>query len=90
MISYEWVVETLEGEERDIVDIHHFDTRADAEKCADELRAQGKTVDVGMVRDTWDDEGQGLKGRQWAYLEHGKLPEKFDGGVTVPKREKGA
>lgn len=84
MVAYEWVVETLQGEERDIVDLDHFDHLPEALRCAQELRAEGRVVDVALTRNIWNDIDGDLDDRQYAYLENGLLPRAFDGGTKVP------
>jgi hypothetical protein len=91
MVTYEWVVETMDVDEaekiNDVVDLCHFDVFAEAQKYAEELRGKGLTVEVGLVRDRWDDFDGDLKDRQWAYLlEDGSLPAEFDDGAKVPKK----
>ena len=86
MITYEWIVEELEGPEQDIRDVTHFDTLAPAMRLATALHNEGKSVAVGLVRDVWNDIDENLDDRQWAYSEDGAMPVKFDGGAAIPKR----
>lgn len=86
-IAYEWVIETV-NEHGDIGDVNHADTFAGARRMAAAVAADlapGERVEVGLVRDSGD-EVDGLQDRQWAYLEDGLLPERFDGGAKVPAR----
>lgn len=78
-VRYEWVLETLD-EHGDIQDVTHYDTLL-------ELFSQPKPnrADVGLVRSEGS-EANGIENRQWAYLEDGKLPNKFDGGAAIPER----
>jgi len=89
-VIIEWLLEELEDGEPD-ADI--YDTR-----CGDsyaEVKAWASDLDrpyrIGLVRDKGNDE-EGLVDRQWAYIEDGKLPERFDwgggedGGAKVPAR----
>lgn len=85
MIRYEWVAETLD-EYGDIVDVTHADTFLQIQHIARQIEADGKEVAVGLVRDRINDVDEDLEDRQWAYLENGVLPKRFDGGATVPKR----
>jgi hypothetical protein len=89
MIRYEWVIETLDGE--DIQDVDHRDSFPEAQKAAGALISSGKDVRVGLVRDRFNDFDYDLEDRQWAYLEAGKLPEEFmdasgNDGSKVPGR----
>lgn len=85
MIRYEWVIETID-EHEDIIDVDHANIFAQANKKADLSRAEGKTIEVALVRDRINDVDEDLDDRQWAYLKDGKLPERFDGGAAVPKK----
>jgi hypothetical protein len=88
-VGYEWVTEEVEDtdleNEVDVISMIHYDTFRKAAERAEDLRAQGKQAMVGLVRDVGN-EIDGLTDRQWAYIEDGQLPEKFDGGARVPKR----
>jgi hypothetical protein len=84
MTSYEWIVETLEGE--DIVDVIHCNSYGHAVDVARLIAAKGTAVAIGLVRDQGN-ETEGLQNRQWAYLDKdGRLPEWFDGRNAVPKK----
>jgi hypothetical protein len=84
MIRYEWVIEELD-EYDDIRDVDHADTYARAEVKAAALRAGGKRVEVALVRDTLTIDGM-VEDREWAYIENGKLPARFDEGTPVPQK----
>lgn len=86
MVAYEWTVETLDGPEDDIVDNDFFDRFREALSRAAALRAEGKRVEIGLVRSVWNNLDGDLEDRQWAYLEDGLLPTQFDGGAIIPKR----
>ena len=83
-ITIEWLVEEVEDDlpDADIVDTHCLPTLAEARAFAAQCELP---VRLGLVRDRGDDL-EGLIDRQWAYVEDGKLPEFFDGGVLVPAR----
>jgi hypothetical protein len=49
-------------------------------------RRRGGRVEIGLVRDRHHDIDKELLDRQWAYLEAGKLPERFDDGAAIPQR----
>jgi hypothetical protein len=90
MTSYEWVVEALEGEEDDIGNVSQWPTFAEAIQHAAYERGQGERIQIALVRDVHV-EDCGLQDRQWAYLEDGKLPERFSDSAgndasRVPKR----
>lgn len=80
-ITYEWTVEETD-EHGDIIDTAAWDTARDA--YAHLARRDGE-LSLCLVRHVHDDAGN-LVDRQWAYLDGGELPEKFDGGARVPKR----
>lgn len=90
-INYEWAVESVD-EHGDIFDVCHWDTRAEAERWAQDVQPvrDGEHNRIVLVRDAVeyvDGDEDGLVDRQWAYLdENGDLPEEFDGGARVPKR----
>jgi hypothetical protein len=73
MIRYEWTVELREGD--DIVDACYGDTLSEALRPCWETPA-GYTQHLGVVRDRYDS-AESLVCRSWAYLEDGKLPERF-------------
>ena len=86
-VSYEWIVEELsqdEGDDPDIVEVHHFESYAEA--LASDPRGRFR---IGVVRDVGNSV-DGLTDRSWAYVEGGKLPSHFDYGAgeevaRVPK-----
>jgi hypothetical protein len=96
-ICIEWLGETLDwyegcGDDPDIVEVCHFDRFKEALAWA---ASEGGTdgpqppCQIGLVRDRLDDEG--VVDRQWAYIEDGKLPERFSDsggseGPLVPAR----
>lgn len=84
MITIEWLVEELEDTtpDADIIDTHCFPTLAEARAFA---ALCAPPVIIGLVRDRGNDL-EGLLDRQWAYVEDGKLPEYFDGGILVPAK----
>src|SRR6185436_2555772 len=88
-VNYEWVTEEVEDtgveNEVDVMGMFHSDTYSKALEYAELYRSKGKQAMIGLVRDRWD-EVYGLEDRQWAYLEDGQLPERFDGGARIPKR----
>jgi len=65
MVTYEWVVEVMDGD--DIVDTRAWDTLAEAQRDA-----QGERAVVVLVRNVWCDGG--LDDRAWAYPADGVLP----------------
>lgn len=76
MIRYEWAIETFD-EYGDVTEVDHHDKFPG-------LPPAGQ--DVVLVRDRIADD-ENLEERTWAYIENGKLPERFDNGRTkVPKR----
>ena len=85
-IVYEWAVEELDGldPDADIIDVHHVSSYAEA------LAWQGR-YDISrivLIRDRPADFG--YLDRSWAYVEDGKLPERFtyhpESGVLVPAK----
>ena len=80
-ITIEWLVEELDSN-GDILNVHHCDTYAHARKVAG---WSDYNTDIGLVRDRGNDL-DGLLDRQWAYLEDGRLPERFSdsGGSEGP------
>lgn len=87
MITYEWIVEKLD-EFGDIQDISPSDTYAQALRYRDFYRNEGaEEIEVGLVRNRWNDIDEDLEDRQWAYLdEDGKLPDKFGWRSRSPKK----
>lgn len=91
--SYEWDLELFaveDGEDGDVLDHHHTTSLADF--SADQLRdailstpAGGRATRLVLVRDTGN-EFEGLKTRQWAYVQERKLPDLFDDEAIVPAR----
>jgi len=79
MIRYEWTVELLEGE--DIVDLYFGDTLKEVLRQAGDTPV-GCTKHIGVVRDRYDS-GEDLVCRSWAYMEDGKLPERFEDAMCV-------
>ncbi len=80
-VRYEWVIEILELEDDpeygpQIVEVNHADTYADALKFARDI----PRYHIGLVRDEGNDV-EGLVDRAWAYMEDGKLPERFTEGL---------
>jgi hypothetical protein len=73
MIRYEWTVELLEGD--DIVDAFYGDTLSEALRQAGHTPAEF-TQHSGVVRDRYDS-AESLVCRSWAYVEDGKLPDRF-------------
>lgn len=91
MIAYEWTAEAVD-EYGDIQDNAFGDTYAEVKNslCA-AVDEPGMTVRIGIVRNEWDDFDGDLEDRAWAYIEDGKLPERFETasggkGPKVPKR----
>jgi len=91
VITIEWLLEELEEDgsaDPDILDTHCFPTLAEARAFAAQCDLP---LRFGLVRDRGDDL-EGIVDRQWAYVEDGKLPERFDwgggedGGAKVPAR----
>jgi hypothetical protein len=86
-IRFEWLVEEID-EHGDIIEVHHLDSYAEARASA--ALVEGYTTAIGLVRDRGN-ELDGLLDRQWAYIEDGKLPERFSDsggseGPLVPAR----
>ena len=78
---YEWDIETI-APWGDILDHNHEDRLCDLPPLEEGQR-------LVLVRDRFCD-FDGLIDRQWAYVEEGKLPERFDDGqvelAKVPQR----
>lgn len=89
-VHYEWDIETISLPEADILDHDHRATLAefDADDLREAIKALGDTRLV-LVRDVGND-ADGLTDRSWAYVEKGKLPERFaycpGEGASVPVR----
>ena len=85
-VTIEWLVEELDSN-GDIYNVIHCDTYAAATKAAGWSDSE---TDIGLVRDRGN-KVDGLLDRQWAYLQDGKLPERFSDsggneGPLVPPR----
>jgi hypothetical protein len=85
-VTYEWLAEDVD-EYGDVIEVHHFDTFAEAMKHVSPHPYQ---TQIGVVRDRGNDV-EGLIDRQWAYLDEGKLPVRFsygggEEGPLVPAR----
>jgi hypothetical protein len=82
-VTIDWLLEEIErGTDPDIIDTHCFPTLAEARAFAMTCELPTR---LGLVRDRGNDL-EGLLDRQWAYVEDGKLPEYFDGGILVPAK----
>lgn len=83
-IGYEWLVEEID-DVGDIVDIHHFDTCAEARAFMAKYPATaGHHYDYGVVRHHED--YSGWADDSYAYVDDNALPEKFhdeSNGLTV-------
>lgn len=88
MVIYEWDVELVEiegeGGEDIIVDHDFYQSYKEAKVSASAKPEDGHRYDMVLVRD--DD-----KGREWAYMKDGRLPEYFNDaygneGTRVPKK----
>ena len=73
MVRYEWTVEFLEDD--DIVDSFFGDTLLAALRHAGDTPA-GCAKRLAVVRDRFDS-AESLVCRSWAYMDDGKLPERF-------------
>lgn len=93
-VSYEWDIETLDvdwagNDDPDILDHDHRDTLAE---FPHELLVKAISGDHGLrlvlVRD--DHKDGDIQDRSWAYVENGRLPERFtycpEIGKPVPAR----
>ena len=79
-VWYEWDIEERD-EYGDVLDHDHED------KLADLLSRHlpGELEQLVLVRnESSDPEHLGVEDRQWAYVERGKLPSRFDGGAKIP------
>lgn len=83
LISYEWVMEEIENREGDIIDPQFCDTLKEA--LAIEPDEKALRVEIALVRFEGN-EFDGIRLREYAYLNDGKLPEEFEDGYKVPKR----
>jgi hypothetical protein len=92
-VNIEWLVEALDyyegcGDDPDIFEVVHRDTYAEALATAAQAELPTR---IGLVRDRGNDV-EGIIDRQWAYINDGKLPARFDwgggedGGALVPAR----
>jgi hypothetical protein len=81
IVTIEWLAEKLDFY-GDIIEVVHCDTYAEAREVRQSTMHK---VDIGLVRDRGNDT-EGLIDRQWAYIEKGKLPERFSdsGGAKGP------
>lgn len=90
-VDYEWDCESVD-EHDDVIDHNHGEldyVLIQAEQEPD----PGQRFEVVLVRDVhefvdgiWD----GLKDRQWAYVEDGQLPATFSEGAAIPKKLRAA
>ena len=77
LVSYEWVIETVDTESEDILDVNHTNTYSEALTDAAGRPDKGCFYRIGLVRD--DDDG-----RSWAYVEDGVLPSHFEDAMNCP------
>lgn len=77
-VTYEWVWE-LTDEHDDIVEHQYLDTYREMVSSAP------AGADFGLCRRVGNDDDGEIE-REYAYIERGVLPERFDGGSTVPQR----
>lgn len=87
---YEWTVEQIDISqgERDIIECWFFDEnkRADAERFAASLAADGEVVDFGLSQ-MRGSIAEGVIDRGYAYRDDdGSWPSEFDNGRAIPKR----
>jgi hypothetical protein len=84
-VYYEWDIETVESgvvelDHAEIIDHYHHDKLSQMTDtlgfCHPDAAEQIRIV---LVRDD-------RYGRQWAYIDGGRLPDEFDEGTTVPRR----
>jgi hypothetical protein len=79
--EYEWVVEVLEGDDA-ILDVLAFDSREDAERCA-----EAEPLARVALRRVSGSHADGVDDMRYAYvLPDGSLPEQFEEGGDVPAR----
>lgn len=91
-VFYEWDVETRLEYPDGLHDIHehnHAERVADLLDClhAPKPDPEGEgtlTTELVLVRDEYDEYGEDLIDRSWAYVEDGELPETFENGARVP------
>jgi hypothetical protein len=80
--TYEWKVEELiSAEDRDILDVHHWTTYAEAVANA----PKDHVFEICLVRNVGNDE-DGITDRKHAYVNKGVLSEHFDEGGVPPKQ----
>jgi hypothetical protein len=84
-VSYEWIVNELDGE--DIVDVNGFDTLKEALSYQGRLQ---RSSEIELVRNEGN-EASGITDRFWAPLKHGTLPAFFESSygvvdLLIPKR----
>lgn len=82
-VEYEWANEAVDS--YGDCDPYHAENLSYCNAPTNKPNADGETLDLVLVRDEHND-WHGLVNRQWAYVEDGVLPDKFDGGAKVPKR----
>lgn len=89
-ITYEWCVEYYTDDEyQDITNLNYSDTLTFSESDFD--APDGEKARLCLVRKAGND-AEGEKGRWYAYVEGGKLPQYFDAlssdtaGVPIPKK----
>jgi hypothetical protein len=84
-VGYEWAVEQValkdfsDHYEGDIVDVNHFTTFAEAKAYADNEEAWYRN-DLVLIRNEYTPGQEGIDDRSWAYMENGRLPERFEYG----------
>lgn len=76
--AYEWVVEEMDGE--DIEDTHCFDSLKEAKTAL----GPGDCLALRKMKSNRD--ADSVDSFAYAYMDSGKLPEKFDDGSFVPAR----
>lgn len=90
-VVYEWDVEIVDTETKDVLDHYHNDKLKDAIADIKTLQIpSSQHFRLVLVRDQGND-SEGLLDRQWCYLDDlPRSPEgmctEFDGGTKVPKR----
>ncbi len=80
-IVYQWDWEEID-EFGDIIDHNHSDV---IEDITDWMTEGNEIFELVLVRDVWNKFGE-LTNRQWAYVENNQLPNRFDGGASIPKK----
>lgn len=91
--QYEWDIELYlvqDGEDGDVLDHSHAVslTEFSPQQISDAIlrvEVDGRAPRLVLVRDYGGDL-EGLKSRQWAYVEEKKLPETFDNEAAIPAR----